>query len=521
MTVENVTDSPNRLRKRQGREKGPFTVFEIKNLKPQDVPYYLTEQDGFAVRVLPSGAKTFYFKYTFNEKKHQVNLGNFAEKPKKAGEVTLGDAKKKFIEKLGLYQEGKNPNGVSEPEPMPEQDASEPEASFATMTVDELAKVYIEFMEDPEMRADTTAKENARTINTYILPFFKDKKLEKLTDIKKSHAALLIKRVSKKVKANGEKTAGQARAVLKVARAMFNYQIEEEDELFKNPFSKVQNLRRIEPLMKTKKQARSLDEEEIPQLWNTLNSKDGPGSASVVRALMLTLVTGQRPGEVAGMHSREITGDYWVIPAGRIKTRCKRWEDHLVPLTPLAKEIIGNFTGYIFPSPSPGYEDKPITGKALNQLVNEGIIDAAGLVVRPKWLGLPKKWTPNDLRKTARTMLAGLGCPKEIGESILNHAKEEVHGTYDLHEYKEEKINWLTKLSQELERLLAGKMGPVRLSDEGYDVQELKKLVSEMPLSEAAKQLNVSDNAVRKRCKKHNIELKPRGWWLRGKARNW
>lgn len=43
--------------------------------------------------------------------------------------------------------------------------------------------------------------------------------------------------------------------------------------------------------------------------------------------------------------------------------------------------------------------------------------------------------------------------------------------------------------------------------------EELEKLVWEKPTSEIAKEFGVSDNAIGKRCKKHNIQKPPRGYW--------
>ena len=51
--------------------------------------------------------------------------------------------------------------------------------------------------------------------------------------------------------------------------------------------------------------------------------------------------------------------------------------------------------------------------------------------------------------------------------------------------------------------------------------EELTNLVWKNPLSQLAKILNVSDNAIKKRCKKLNIQLPPYGYWQRissGKA---
>jgi hypothetical protein len=44
---------------------------------------------------------------------------------------------------------------------------------------------------------------------------------------------------------------------------------------------------------------------------------------------------------------------------------------------------------------------------------------------------------------------------------------------------------------------------------------QLKKLVWAKPLSRLALDLNVSDSAIRKRCKQHGIELPKNGHWQR------
>ena len=43
--------------------------------------------------------------------------------------------------------------------------------------------------------------------------------------------------------------------------------------------------------------------------------------------------------------------------------------------------------------------------------------------------------------------------------------------------------------------------------------EELKSWVWEIPLTQLGKMLGVSDNAVRKRCRKHGIPTPPRGYW--------
>ena len=48
-------------------------------------------------------------------------------------------------------------------------------------------------------------------------------------------------------------------------------------------------------------------------------------------------------------------------------------------------------------------------------------------------------FTPHDLRRTGRTGLARLGVKVEVAERVLNHAREAMEATYDVHHYIDEK----------------------------------------------------------------------------------
>jgi len=497
-----------------GRKGGKFTIEELKNLEVKDLPYYLTAQEGFSVRVLTSGVKTFYFRYTVNGKKQQIKIGNFAEVPRRRGEITLKDAKNTHTALFKDYCDGKDPKApnIIEEDPIPAN-------KYEDMTIADLADVFLDFTGKPENRAPSTHKEYKRTIEKFVIPFFEKYNILKLTSVKKHHAIKLITDVAANRKDNGELIAGQARAVLKITRAMWNFQLEKEDSAYRNPFSDLEKVKEIQPLMKTKKQQRALGEKEIRHIWTMLNSSDGPGSASVARALMMVLVTGQRPGEVAGMHRSEITDDWWQIPAHRIKTRCHEHHDHRVYLSPLAKQIIGTFPEYIFPSSAPDCQGKPIQASSMSKLLRGELASKEGEITRQRWLGLTKKFTPNDLRKTMRTHLSSIGCPKDVGEEILNHSQNEVAARYNLYKYDPEKQLWMVKWAERLHQMLEDQPITIRTTDDPYDIQQLENLVERMPLTAVAKQLGISDNAVRKRCKKHGVALKPRGVWLKGRPR--
>lgn len=157
-------------------------------------------------------------------------------------------------------------------------------------------------------------------------------------DIRRRDAVLLLETVAKRA-------PGQARNVQKAAQGMFNYAVERE-LLDYNPFAEIRVSRTI-PAMKQRSRKRTLTDQEIRHIWTAIDK--GGGSDGTKRALKLILVTGQRPGEVCGLHTKEIDAQWWSIPRERIKTREKRDEDHRVFLSPLARQIIGDVKGSLPP----------------------------------------------------------------------------------------------------------------------------------------------------------------------------
>lgn len=64
-------------------------------------------------------------------------------------------------------------------------------------------------------------------------------------------------------------------------------------------------------------------------------------------------------------------------------------------------------------------------------------------------------FTLHDLRRTCRTGLARLKVAPHIAERVLNHAQEKIPGTYDVHDYLDEKREALEQWTAHLEALKA------------------------------------------------------------------
>lgn len=191
--------------------------------------------------------------------------------------------------------------------------------------------------------------------------------------------------------------------------------------------------------LKPVKRLRVLSADEIADFWNKV--EDSGIQLATALALKLVLLTGQRPGEVAGMHADEIDGKWWTIPASR---RRKTETENRVPLTPEALAIIerakaeaarlgvrrGEPSGYVFEA----RRGSPITAHALPKAVaRHG--DAFGNQKHARW-GF---WTPHDLRRTCRTGLSACGFPAEIAERVIGHGGAGIEAVYNQHSYDPER----------------------------------------------------------------------------------
>lgn len=202
---------------------------------------------------------------------------------------------------------------------------------------------------------------------------------------------------------------------------------------------------------------RALSEAEIAQLlpWLPNFTRD------IEDALTLYLWTCCRGAEIVWMEAEELSdeadGLWWTIPKAKLKMRRNPLTvDLRVPLIGRAAAIVRRRVaavggaGYVFPSPGKsGHIEQKAVGVAI-------WTHRERCEQRPKWVRprLPiADFSPHDLRRTGRTLLAAIGCPAEIAEAILGHLLPGVQGIYNVHRYDAERRHWLTLLSRRLERL--------------------------------------------------------------------
>lgn len=411
-----------------------FTDTMIKKLKPEDKKYIRGEGNGFTIRVMPSGVKSWLYIYAIDGKRREMNLGSYPD-------VTLETARGKFEE-----AKKKVKNGI---DPLAEEEARE-DARRKAPTVAKLITEYIEKHAKPSKRS---WYEDERILNKDALAAWGNRKA---ADIKKRDVVLLLESIIERG------SPGSANSNFKIIRKMFRFAVQ-RDILEHSPCDGV-----VMPAPLNRGD-RVLNEAEIKTLWNSLDTCHV--SPEIRRAIRLILATGQRPGEVIGMHTREIDGHWWTIPAERSKNK----KVHRVYLTDTALNLIGDTTGkgYIFrgvqrkqkegEKPKP---EKPMGRLSISQVVSRNlsspvlvndkpVFDKKGNLVTENKLGVAD-FTPHDLRRTAATFMASMGFMDEIIDAVLNHVKQGIIRTYNRHDYDKEKQQALEAWERKLNSIISG-----------------------------------------------------------------
>ena len=182
--------------------------------------------------------------------------------------------------------------------------------------------------------------------------------------------------------------------------------------------------------------------------------------------LTMYLWTCTRGKEILTAEGRDVRQEadglwWWVIPKEKTKSaRHQNATDLRVPLFGRAlsvvmrrKERYGD--SWLFPAKRHDGRIVPVDQKSIQSTV---WMHQPYAETRPEWERprLPvSRWAPHDLRRSSRTLLAALGCPAEVAESILGHMLPGVCGVYNQHAYDAERVEWLKRLSDHLEFLAA------------------------------------------------------------------
>jgi integrase len=366
---------------------------------------------GFAVRVTSAGTKSFVWFHRVEGRPHLETIGRWDENEKGGGLTVL----RAILAAKARAEEISKPGSIADPRPARTrtiESGNKPEGETVGDVLDKFVERYV--LKDAKLRsAGTIRSAFDRLVKPAIgnVPIYELRRstiVEMLDDIADKHPVM-------------------ADRTLAYIRKAFNWRAARDDE-FNSPI--VKGMAYTRP--KERARDRMLSDAEIRAVWNCKES--GPFPAFV----KFLLLTGARRNEAACMTWQEIDGSDWQLPASRNKAKVEL----IRPLSKSALALIKPFQragrGYVF---STDDGKTPISGFSKFK----GAFDKASAT---------SGWSLHDLRRTARSLMSRAGINSDIAERCLGHVIGGVRGTYDRHEYYDEKQKAFEALAALIDRIL-------------------------------------------------------------------
>ncbi len=386
------------------RTTRPLTNTEIKNARPRDKEYNLSDGGGLQLRIKPKGARFWLFNYSrpFSKKRANLGLGTYPE-------VGLSDARTLAADFRKLLAQDIDPQEHRKEQTLKQIDLESSTFFYVAEKWFEVKKTKI---------TSAYADDIWRSFELHIFPDLAKRPIHKL---KATHAINTLEPIAAK---------GSLETVKRLCQRInevMTYAVN-TGRLEANPLAGINKA--FEAPKKTHMPTISPD--QLPQLMRSLNS----ASIKLVTRCLIEwqLHTMVRPSEAAGARWDEIDWDteLWNIPAERMKKK----RPHSVPLSPQARELLetvrpisGN-TSFIFPS------DRNRNKHTHSQTANTAL----------KRMGYGGILVSHGLRALASTTLNEQEFSSDIIEAALAHIdSNEVRAAYNRADYlKQRKImmNW-------------------------------------------------------------------------------
>jgi integrase len=419
-----------------------LTAAEVENAKPREKPYELRDERGLALRISPSGVKSWSLRYRLpSGERKRISLGSYpalsAAKARDA--VALAQAK---------VVQGKDP-------------AAEKKAARATAerqrldTLAKLAERYFEAAAKGRHRAGKAKPKRPRTLrlegyywDRFVAPAFGRRAIRS------------ISRADIQTFVNEHEAPSTARQIKVVFQRLFAYArwLEMTDA---DPARFVQ-------VDAQEARDRVLTDVELRALWKILGDPKALKRLKIGRdraiAIGLCAVTLQRRGEVAGIDFAELDlpAKIWTIPA----SRAKNGRAHIVPLSGDAIALIEEARSLrmIYPEMAKGDPLFPTARGAAKAIDPDNLTRAFIDLAKAAKVDDARL---HDLRRTGATAMTSerIGIPRFIVSRVLNHASDKgdaaaVTAVYDRNAYLPQKRRALDAWAAILGEIVEDKARP-------------------------------------------------------------
>ncbi len=373
-----------------------LTDASIKNAKPKEKAYKLTDGEGMFLLLNPNGSRWWRFNYRIGGKHKQISFGVYPE-------VTLKEAREKRDEARKMLRDGIDPSQAKKAQKASDSGAN----SFETIAREWFAKFSPTWTPSHGDRI-------LRRLERDIFPWIGKRPI---SEIKAPELLTVLRRIEERGAVETAHRASQN------CGQVFRYAVA-TGRAERDPTG---DLRGSIPPTKQKHHASIIDPREIGALLRAIDAYEG---GLIVRcALRLAPLVFVRPGELRTAQWREINWDKseWVIPAERMKMR----EKHIVPLSRQSLEILRELqplTGdgkYLFPSPRTS--DRPMSDNAILSALR-----------RMGYTG--DQMTGHGFRSMASTLLNEQGWHRDAIERQLAHAeRNKIRAAYNYAEHMPER----------------------------------------------------------------------------------
>ena len=272
----------------------------VDGAEPGDRPRFVWDETlrGFGLVVHPTGRKVYVVQYRNPQKRtRRIALGPH-------GSMTPEEARRLAAAKLAVAHSGRDP-------------AEEKKAAERALTVAELAERYTE--EHIPKKKDSSAREDRRILDTYVLPVLGPRRLGDVTpsDVAKLHLSM-------------RSTPFMANRVLFLLSTLFNlaerWGLREHAD---NPCRHVQRFRE-------RRRKRFLSMEELQRLGQALAAVEREATASrvAIAALRLLALTGARKSEILDLawEHVDLAGGRLHLPDSKTGEKVILLDDHAVSL---------------------------------------------------------------------------------------------------------------------------------------------------------------------------------------------
>jgi integrase len=366
---------------------------------------------GFGLVVTAAGHKSFVCQYRAARRSRRMHF--------KRG-LSLEEARKQARGVIGAVAKDRDPLAERRKE-----------TAEATNTLKSIAE---EYLTREAGRLRSIAQRRA-CLARLIYPLFGSRQID---SIRRSEIVRLLDKIEDE---NGPVMADHTLAVL---RRLFTWHAGRSDD-FRSPI--VRGMARTSP--KARARQRVLTDDELRAVWKAAEASKTP-FGSMVQFIVLTAT---RRNEAARLRREEVSGTECLIPGSRHKSK----RDFLLPVSSAALAVLAEVPvigpckdrGYVFTTDGV----RPLGGfSKFKREFDEAVLAAqrqqdAGAKQTPRW-------TLHDLRRTARSLMSRAGVGPDHAERALGHVIAGIRGTYDLHEFRDEKRRALDALAAQVERII-------------------------------------------------------------------